>query len=395
MTTSPHFTYAHAASDPSTAPPPPADWGRLTLDCVVQLGAAAQTAGLGFLYVTDPLAPHLAEILALLRQSTGIHSWAGSVGMGILATGVEYFDRPAIALMAASLPPDSWQLIPNLSDPNLSNDVAPLAAVREWLAAATAGLLSGPPLAVVHADPRNPRLPELVSELSGAVSGFLVGGLASAAGDGALDQVAGQVVRGGISGVLFAPGVAVATGLSQGCSPIGPVRTVTAARQNVLIEIDGRPALDVFKEDIGEVLARRLERVAGYIHAAFPVAGSDTGDYLVRNLVGIDPQRGLLAVGEQVASGDRILFVRRDRAAAEEDLVRMVRRLKRTASGPPKAGLYFSCVARGPNLFGPDSAELKILQRELGEFPLVGMFCNGEISHNRLYGYTGVLTLFL
>jgi small ligand-binding sensory domain FIST len=235
----------------------------------------------------------------------------------------------------------------------------------------------------------------LVGELSEAVSGFLVGGLASAAADGALDQVAGQVVRGGVSGVLFASGVAVATGLSQGCSPIGPVRTVTAARQNVLIEIDGRPALDVFKEDIGEILARRLERVAGYIHAAFPVAGSDTGDYLVRNLVGIDPQRGLLAVGAQVASGDRILFVRRDRAAAEEDLVRMAGRLKRAAAGPPKAGLYFSCVARGPNLFGPDSAELKILQRELGEFPLVGMFCNGEISNNRLYGYTGVLTLFL
>jgi small ligand-binding sensory domain FIST len=386
VTAAPSFVHAHAAAEPAAA----LDWGRLTLDCVTQLGAAAQTARLGFIYVTDPLAPHLAQILALLRQSTGVCNWAGSVGMGVLVTGTEYFERPAIVVMVATLPDSSWQLIPNLSD-----GLAPLAAAQDWLATATAGPLGGMPLAVVHADPRHPRLPELIGELAGAVSGFLVGGLASAAGDGALDQVAGQVVRGGVSGVLFAPGVAVATGLSQGCSPIGPVRTITAARQNVLIEIDGRPALDVFKEDIGEILARRLERVAGYIHAAFPVTGSDTGDYLVRNLVGIDPQRGLLAVGEQVTSGDRILFVRRDRAAAEEDLVRMIARLKRNAAGPPKAGLYFSCVARGPNLFGPDSAELKILQRELGEFPLVGMFCNGEMSHNRLYGYTGVLTLFL
>jgi len=252
--------------------------------------------------------------------------------------------------------------------------------------------MSGPPLGVVHADPRNPQLAQLVTGLADAVSGFLVGGLASSRG--AMDQVAGEVVHGGVSGVLFAPDVAIATGLSQGCSPIGPVRTVTAARQNVLFEIDGRPALEMFKSDIGEVLARQLEKVAGYIHAAFPVTGDDTGDYLVRNLIGIDPERGWLAVGEQVSPGDRILFVRRDRAAAEEDLVRMIRRLKRGAAAP-KAGLYFSCVARGPNMFGPDSAELRILRRELGDFPLVGMFCNGEISKNRLYGYTGVLTLFL
>jgi small ligand-binding sensory domain FIST len=220
-----------------------------------------------------------------------------------------------------------------------------------------------------------------------------VGGLASS--HGALDQVADQVVHGGLSGVLFAPSVAVATGLSQGCSPIGPVHRVTAARENVLFEIDGRPALEVFKDDIGEVLARQLQKVAGYIHAALPVTGTDTGDYLVRNLIGIDPERGWLAIGEQVTAGDRILFVRRDRAAAEEDLVRMIRRVKRGTAAAPKAALYFSCVARGPNLFGPDSAELNILHRELGDLPLVGMFCNGEISHNRLYGYTGVLTLFL
>jgi small ligand-binding sensory domain FIST len=161
------------------------------------------------------------------------------------------------------------------------------------------------------------------------------------------------------------------------------------------MEIDGRPALEVFKEDIGEILARQLQKVAGYIHAAFPVTGADTGDYMVRNLVGIDLERGWVAVGDEVETGDRILFVRRDRAAAEEDLVRMIQRLKRSTSGAPKAGLYFSCVARGPNMFGPDSAELNILRRELGDFPLVGMFCNGEISNNRLYGYTGVLTLFL
>src|SRR5262249_26560253 len=158
--------------------------------------------------------------------------------------------------------------------------------------------------------------------------------------------------------------------------------------------IDGRAALDVLKEDVGEVLARRLERVAGVIHVAFPVTGSDTGDYLVRNLVGLDPQRGWIAGGELVGPGRAMRFLLRDREAAGADLARMLGQLRRRMTEPPRAGLYFSCIARGPNLFGPDSQELAILRRELGAFPLVGMFCNGEISNARLYGYTAVLTLF-
>ncbi len=366
------FAMGHAAA----AGDPAGSWSRLVMECVAQIQPLAARAGLGFVYVTDHLVPHLAEITALLRQSTGIRTWVGSVGIGIIATGTEYFDRPALVIMAAALPSGSWRLFGSGEEPESAPDPDPMA---------------GPEFAVVHADPRSPDLVEEVARLAGDKPRFLVGGLASSRG--ALDQVAGTVVRGGLSGVLFRSGLNVTTGLSQGCSPIGPVRTVTAAQRNVLFELDGEKALDVFRQDIGEVLSRKLERVAGYIHAAFPVAGSDTGDYLVRNLVGIDPERGWLAVGEQVAVGDRLLFVRRDRQAAEQDLVRMLHKVKRGCPRP-RGGLYFSCIARGPSLFGAESAELQILRRELGDIPLVGMFCNGEISNNRLYGYTGVLALF-
>ena len=367
------FAVGHAAADDNAA----GDWSRLVLDCVGQIRPLADRAELGFVYVTDHLVPHLAGIVALLRQSTGIATWVGSVGLGIIATGTEYFDRPAITVMAAALPSGSWRLWRSGDDP----------------AAAAPGAGLEPEFGVIHADPHEADLSGAVASLAGDMERFLVGGLASSRG--AHDQVAGEVVRGGLAGVLFRPGIAVATGLSQGCSPIGPVRRITAARRNVLFEIDGEPALEVFKRDIGEVLARKLERVAGYIHAAFPVTGSDTGDYLVRNLVGIDPERGWLAVGERVAVGDRVLFVRRDREAAGQDLVRMLQKVKRSCPRPPRGGLYFSCLARGPNLFGPGSAELQIVRRELGDVPLVGMFCNGEISNNRLYCYTGVIALFV
>ena len=73
----------------------------------------------------------------------------------------------------------------------------------------------------------------------------------------------------------------------------------------------------------------------------------------------------------------------------------MLADVKRRATAAPRAGLYFSCVARGPNLFGPQSRELAMIRDALGDFPLAGFFGNGEIAHDRVYGYTGVLALFL
>jgi small ligand-binding sensory domain FIST len=249
-------------------------------------------------------------------------------------------------------------------------------------------------LGVVHADPRDATLTETVAALAGETSCFMVGGLASSRSHPLV--LAGRPLEGGVSGVLLAPEIALATGLSQGCSPIGPTRRITEAQGNVILAIDDRPALDVFKEEIGELLARDLRRVGGLIFAAFPVRGTDTGDYLVRNLVGIDPRAGAIAVAGDFAEGDAILFCRRDAPSAVEDLKRMLAQLKRRCGkATPKAGLYFSCLARGPNLFGPDSEELRLIRAELGDFPLAGFFANGEICNDRLYAYTGVLTVFL
>ena len=225
------------------------------------------------------------------------------------------------------------------------------------------------------------------------VPGFLVGGLTSSRG--AHRQIAGDVVNGGLSGVMFAPDVEVATGLSQGYAPVGIAHSVTDSMENVVMTLNNEPALSVLKSDIGELLARDLNRIAGYIHAAFPVTGSDTGDYVVRNLAGFDPERGWLAIGGKVETGDKLIFVRRDPPGAEEDLVRMVGDLINRLPGPARGGLYFSCVARGPNLFGTEGREMEIIGEITKDIPLVGFFGEGEISNNRLYGYTGVLALFL
>ncbi len=361
------------------------DWREAVDVCLADLGNT-YGANLGLLYVTAPLEDAAADILARLRGETGIADWVGTVGLGVCAGDRELFDRPAIAVMTARLPEGGYHLVPTLAG-EAANRRLP-RDTDAWAARAH------PVLGLVHGDPRNPDINEAVAGLAAESGAFLVGGLSS--GSAAFPQFCGGVTDGGVSGVLFGADVPVMTGLSQGCSPIGPARTVTAARRGIIAEIDGRPALEVFKEDIGELLARDLRRVAGYIFVALPVAGSDTGDYLVRNIVAIDPASGMMAIGEEVEPGRPILFARRDRAAAVADLDRMLAGLTRRLDGRrPRGAMYVSCLARGPNLFGSESEELRQVQAALGEVPLVGFFANGEICHDRLYGYTGVLTVFL
>jgi small ligand-binding sensory domain FIST len=370
----PRFAAAHAAAD---------DWAAAAASCADQLASLLDGANLGFVYASEALGGDLPQILPFLRQRTGIVDWVGSVGLGVCASGQEYFGVPALVVLVAALPPGGYELF----GPQSSSVRGPAVLQSEWLRRVR------PTLGIAHGDPRDATVATTIATLARDASLFLVGGLAAAAD--APIQVAGRVVEGGLSGVLLAPDIPVITGMTQGCSPIGPVRRISEARENIIMAIDDRPALEVFKEDIGDLLSRDLKRVAGLIFVAFPVAGSDTGDYLVRNLVAIDVQRQWLAVAHGVATGEPVLFCRRDPGSATTDLERMLSDLKRRAGGTPRAGLYFSCVARGPNLFGEASQELRMIRDALGAFPLAGFFGNGEIAHDRLYGYTGVLALFL
>ena len=369
------FLVAHASA---------AKWKDAAAEIIVSLKNVTAEHRLGFLYVTDDYADSLKDIYLFLKQNTGVPHWVGTVGFGICAPATEYFGKAAMAVMIAPIPEDAFRTFNGVK----SDVSAVVSNLQEWIGDA-------PPLIVTHADPRNQNVPEIIEDLSRKTNGFLIGGLT--ASRGAHPQLAEDVAEGEVSGVMMSlEAVPVAAALTQGCSPIGEIHRITSCEQNILIEIDGKPALDVFKEDIGEILARDLSKVAGYIFAALPVSGSDTGDYLVRNLTGIDPEQGLLAIGEYVEPGDHIMFCRRDHDSAVEDMRRMLGDLrKRAGNAPIRGGLYYSCCARGPNQFGENSEELALIAEELGDFPLVGFFANGEISNNRLYGYTGVLTLFL
>lgn len=365
------FRYGHAAG---------ADWREAATHCLQQIGNSGGT--LGFLYVTDVIAEHYGDVLKLMREQTGIAHWVGATGIGVCANGVEYMDQPAVAAMTGEFDADSFRVFSGVEN---DQDAAKVALECGG---------SAPNFAIVHADPQTQHMDKLIAALAKRVeSGFLVGGLVSSRGPAA--QLADTVSEGGVSGVAFSDSVIIATRLTQGCSPIGPRRVVTGCQRNVLISLDNKPAFDVFLEDIGEKLAGDLNRVGGHVFAGLSVAGSDTGDYLARNLVGIDTQSKLIAIGDYLKKGDGLMFCRRDAKTARDDMARMLESIQQGLYSRPKAGVYYSCLGRSEALFGKGKGELKMIQDVFGDIPLVGFFCNGEISHNRLYGYTGVLTLFI
>jgi len=351
-------------------------------------GAAAELLALngaggtfGFVYATDTLQARLPEVAARLQKLTGVADWVGTVGFGVMAGRQAAFDEPAIAVMLTHWRKKDYKLFQGLPK---DNDLGP-----------SAGPMSGIATAIVHADPRNHRFPSLLQALSAATGAYLVGGI-TASRNGYCDQVAGPAAEGGISGVLLGPAIGMAVGVCQGCTAAGPVRTVTAGERNVILELDGVPPLEALFQDLR--LARAdgidaLNKALETLHVALLVPNCDTGDYLVRNVAGIDTGSGVIAIGDRAGPGQKLFFARRDREAAASDLKAMARKVRARAGGISGA-LYVSCCGRGPHLFKSAGEEIGLVQDALGGVPLAGFYANGEIAGERIYGYTGVLAIF-
>ena len=387
------------------------DWRMATELALAQVDGQRDQPGwatggnLGLVYLTAPFAPHVEEIVALLKRRTGVSHWVGTCGHAIVATGAEYADEPAITLMLCELPDDGFRVFSGAQPPPSPGTLTPAGAVASHAA-------------LVHADPHVHDLPELVEDMAGKVaSGTLFGGIASGQVS-PLPQVADRVLAGGLSGVVFSSDVELRMRVMQGCTPLAGEHVISDCSSNLIRTLDGLPALDVLLADLGVAEEARASRDGETLMRALPaermraglfvgLGSADApprgrrpgfGDYLVRNLVGIDPHNRLVAVAALPQEGDRAVFCTRDARAARADLVRACTELRdelETDGLAIRGGVYVSCLARGRSLFGTTGAEVGLLQSQLGEFPLVGFFANGEIADQRLYGYTGVLTLFV
>jgi small ligand-binding sensory domain FIST len=415
------FPFAHA-----THPEWPMAAGLVLAQLRAQMALPeyAQAPTLALLYITDHYAPHAQDILDhLSAELPEITDWSGTVGIGIASSNVEYFDEPALALMLCAVPSHQYRVF---------SGVAPLGTGE--------GMGFEPHAALVHADATTPDLGELIAEMAARTStGYLFGGLAASrtaavqfaiGGNGNIKGQghAGGVFRGGMSGVAFGEGVRLVSRVTQGCQPLGREREVTAAEGNVLLTLDGEPALDVLLEE-ARISLERPQAAMSTLRSTLvglTVPGDDLiaragtfgSDVEVRHIIGLDPGRRGVAVASQVEPGMRMAFCNRNAQAARADLTRICAEIReevepqemplsvaaalaapdaQAAPSPERriaGAVYVSCAGRGGPHFGGPSAELQIVRRALGDVPLVGFFAGGEIARHHVYGYTGVLTVF-
>jgi small ligand-binding sensory domain FIST len=191
-------------------------------------------------------------------------------------------------------------------------------------------------------------------------------------------------------------------GLTQGCRPLGPPRRVTAAHENLLLEVEGVSAYEALRSAAPERFSDDPAAMVDALTVALlPEPGESVlrpGEYLVRNIIAVDPDTGVIAVAAAIEEGQSILFAIREPGAAEADVLSMAARV--AACAPPggfKFGLYFNCLARGRSLYGRLGVDSAALARHLPGVPLIGFSCNAEIAPlrgaNHLLTYTGVLVL--
>jgi small ligand-binding sensory domain FIST len=415
------FALAHASHS---------DWSHAAEACLAQLAGRpagarpGQTQALGFLYLSDGLRAQADPILAMMKSRTGITDWVGCSSIGVCATATEYYDEPAMAVLVGNFPAGSVRVFSGTQRPP-----EPGARTPSGAAAAAAAL--------VHADPSTPDLPGLVIDMAGKIDdGQLFGGASSGRPQsGPSIQIANRVLSGGLSGVVFGADVPLVSRVTQGCHPLPGAlrRRVTRVNNNLILELDGRSAVDVLLEDTGirkagqdeppESEERAMPDQLKTLGRRGLFVGIETGGnvsmrqsnpsrhYVIRDVIGIDAARGVVAVSAKLDKNLMVSFCTRDEAAARRDLVRIcseirdhvaeaTRRQAAPAEGardaaPAIAGaVYVSCLARSSHLFGENSEELRIIQAQLGDVPLVGFFAAGEIYGTQLYGHTGVLTAF-
>ena len=384
------------------------DWRQALAQAAAQVdGQRARSSGeaaeasLGFVYFTDHYTAHAPALLQALRQRWPGLAWVGTVGVGVAAGGIEYFDEPALVLMLAALPPGRFQVF---------SGAQPLARIEAHTA-------------LIHADGNTPDLADLIDDMSArTTSGYLFGGLGSSRSSTC--QIADGVYQGGLSGVAFTRDVALVSRVTQGCQPVGPVRRITACERNLVTALDGEPALACLLRDAGISLdepQRAMNTLRGTLvglsesrEALLARGGQFGADTRVRHLIGLDPAQQGVAIADTVEPGMQLAFCQRDVLAARRDLTRICTEIRDELAPeavPALAGtgaaaehadalarmagaIYVSCAGRGGPHFGAPSAELQIVRRALGDVPLVGFFAAGEIGHHHLYGYTGVLTVF-
>lgn len=353
-------------------------------------GLAGARADLVLVFVTDHHAGRFGRLSSELAAAFPSATVVGCTAGGTLAGGLEVEHQPALSVVAASLP-----------DVRVTGFRAG-EVPRRWTeeidvdeGADAAFLLLPDPLTcpaddlLDWMDERWPSAPK--------VGGLASGGMTSSGPPGNTLFLGAERIPSGAVGVALEGEIHVDTVVAQGCRPVGEPLIVTRAHRNVAVELDGEPAIHAL-EGLVSTLSRAdqaLARHSLFLGLAMKGGGPlGKGDFLIRNLLGIDRATGALAAGAPMSAGQIVQFHLRDADTADGDLREM---LSMHEGAAPEGALMFSCVGRGQGLYGSPNHDSGAFRSIIGDVPLGGFFCNGEIGpvHRRtfLHGYTSAFAL--
>lgn len=353
--------------------------------------AVGQRLAVGCDLVVAFIAPdHLDDVPSIVaaieaRLEPGV--LLGAVAQGVVGSGEEVESGPAVSIWGADLdgrrpePFRAWSMR------------TPEGGI------AVAGWPDPDPeqVTLVLADPYSFPASEVVARIGQQRPGHrIIGGLVSGGPERSRLLLDDRIHEDGAVGVVL-PAEGLTTVVSHGCRPVGHPFTVTAAERNRILELGGEPATDRLQQLVEEVeeVDRHLLR-AGGLHLGLVMDHQqdeyDTGDFRIRGVIGVDPDEGVITVGDLIDVGQVVQFQVRDGASATEDLQRRL-----TGAGPAAGGLLFTCNGRGQRLFGVPDHDVSLVEQELGG-AVAGAFCAGEIGpvgrRSELHGFTASLLIF-
>ena len=376
-------------------------------DAITECGVAIKTSigeeplDLAVAFVSPHYEESYDQVADLMAKTLGAKHVLGCSGGGVIGNGQEVEQRAGLSITAAVLP---------------NVDIKPFHLQVDRLPDMDAGPDNWEDLIGVTQD-KDPHFVMLADPYSFPVNDLLVGldyafpratkigGLASGAsrsGGNAL-FLDGEVLRTGCIGLALDGNITVDTVVAQGCRPIGVPMRISKSDRNMLIELEGKSPMEVLR-GIVPALPQRDQELLG--HSLFLgvvmdglIDNPSQGDFLIRNVVGMDQDTGGLAIGEMLKEGQLVQFHLRDAETSRDDLQAVLTRYATDHQENDIPGaLLFSCLGRGQFLYGKANHDTDMFRDKLGEIPLGGFFCNGEIGPvsgtTFLHGYTSSFGLF-
>ncbi|TVQ46895.1 MAG: hypothetical protein EA365_04385 [Gloeocapsa sp. DLM2.Bin57] len=376
-----------------------------------------QTPDLGILFVASAYVSEYPRVIPLLREKLPIPIIIGCGGGGIVGMKteqqvLEIEGNTAISLTVLNLPEVEItpfylkaEQLPDLdSSPQGWSDLIGISPVKQ-------------PNFILLADPFSAKINDLLEGLDFAYPGSIkIGGLASSGAMGGVNSLfyytpehqAPHVLNEGTIGIALNGNIVVETIVAQGCKPIGKPYQITKGERNIILELATeealKPPLVILQELVNSLdeQDRELAQHSLFLGIARDEFKSELsqGDFLIRNLLGVDPRMGAIAVGDRIRPGQRVQFHLRDANTSAEDLELLLSHYQRQQNSPASVvgALLFSCLGRGERLYNQPNFDSELFRRYFPNIPLGGFFCNGEIGpvagSTFLHGYTSAFGIF-